>query len=286
MILKPFRADRFGFLPELFAINSRRFYHDLSTGKESITIYAPCRSVAMAFIRLVQGQRTTLKRAIAPAVYQLCLEWDVALPILDAVRAYLGHSNLAVAVNRSAFNIARSLGVAPDGSPNASSASHSIRGNPVRHRRLDVRRDSEEMPMPDSGGYIPAIAASGGTKTPTHSAMAADVRRMGGVDREPNVAPAAVGGIDGASEPEGSPDVDPIVTGSRASGGVEAGPDTRNLAKTCDACGIPPRCRDRPTPPAPPPQSPDEMPVVLQPGTELVGGPGYRALGIQRRCRR
>jgi hypothetical protein len=66
MTLKAFRSDRFRFLPELFTINSRRFYHHLSTGKESITLHALHRSVVVAFIRLVQGQR-----AIAPAVYQL-----------------------------------------------------------------------------------------------------------------------------------------------------------------------------------------------------------------------
>jgi hypothetical protein len=53
MILKAFRWDRFGFLPELFAVNSRPFFHDLSTGKASITLHAPHRSVVVAFIRLV-----------------------------------------------------------------------------------------------------------------------------------------------------------------------------------------------------------------------------------------
>jgi hypothetical protein len=41
MALKAFRGDRFGFLPEPFAVNFRHFYHDLSTGKESITLDAP-----------------------------------------------------------------------------------------------------------------------------------------------------------------------------------------------------------------------------------------------------
>jgi hypothetical protein len=36
-----FRNDQLGFLPELFAVNSRHFYRDLSTGKELITLHAP-----------------------------------------------------------------------------------------------------------------------------------------------------------------------------------------------------------------------------------------------------
>jgi hypothetical protein len=94
MTVKAFRSDRPRVLPELFALNSRRFYHDLSTGKESITLHVPHRSVVVAFIRLVQGQR-----AVIHAVYQLCLDWDVAVPILGTVRAHLGHSKLGVAVN-------------------------------------------------------------------------------------------------------------------------------------------------------------------------------------------
>jgi hypothetical protein len=56
MTLKAFRGEQFGFLPELFAVNSRRFYRDLSTGRESIALYAPRRSVVVAFIRLVNGR--------------------------------------------------------------------------------------------------------------------------------------------------------------------------------------------------------------------------------------
>jgi hypothetical protein len=63
-------------------------------------------------------------------------------------------------------------------------------------------------------------AASGGTEAPNRSAMAADVRLMGRIGREPKVAPAAVGLVDAASEPDGSPDVDPLVTGWGTSGGV------------------------------------------------------------------
>jgi hypothetical protein len=53
MTLKAFRCDGFRFLPELFTVSSRRFYHDLSTVKTSITLHAPHRSVVVAFIRLV-----------------------------------------------------------------------------------------------------------------------------------------------------------------------------------------------------------------------------------------
>jgi hypothetical protein len=53
MTLKAFQGDRFRFLPEIFTVNSRRFYHDLSTIKASITLHAPHRSVVVAFIRLV-----------------------------------------------------------------------------------------------------------------------------------------------------------------------------------------------------------------------------------------
>jgi hypothetical protein len=133
MTLRAFRGDQFGFLPELFAINSCRFYHNLSTVKESITLHAPHRSVVVAFICLVHGQR-----AIAPAVYQLCLDWDVALPILDTVRASLGHSKLGVAVNRG-------------GSPDSSSTSYPIRGKTVRCRSPDIRRDREKMRTRASG---------------------------------------------------------------------------------------------------------------------------------------
>jgi hypothetical protein len=41
MTLKAFGGDQFGFLPELLAVNSRHFYHGLSTGMESITLSAP-----------------------------------------------------------------------------------------------------------------------------------------------------------------------------------------------------------------------------------------------------
>jgi hypothetical protein len=123
MTVKAFRSDRPRFLPELFAVNPRRFHHDLSTGKESITLHVPHRSVVAAFIRLVQGQH-----AIAKAVYQLCLDWDVAVPIFDPVRAHLGHSKLGVAVN-------------PGGSPNTFSTSYPVGGKTVR-RSPDVRRDS------------------------------------------------------------------------------------------------------------------------------------------------
>jgi hypothetical protein len=40
MTLNAFRGSRFGFLPGLFAVHSRRFYHDLSTGKAFITLHA------------------------------------------------------------------------------------------------------------------------------------------------------------------------------------------------------------------------------------------------------
>jgi hypothetical protein len=50
MTLKAFQCDRFAFLPEFFAVNSRHFYHDLSTANESITLHAPHRSVVVAFI--------------------------------------------------------------------------------------------------------------------------------------------------------------------------------------------------------------------------------------------
>jgi hypothetical protein len=53
MTLKAFRCDRFAFLPELFTVSSRRFYHDLSTVKASISLHAPHRTVVVAFIRLV-----------------------------------------------------------------------------------------------------------------------------------------------------------------------------------------------------------------------------------------
>jgi hypothetical protein len=75
------------------------------------------------------------------------------------------------------------------------------------------------------------MAASGGTEAPNHSAMAAGVRRMGGIDRERKVAPVAVGRLVAASERDGSPDVNLIVTGWRASGGIETGPDTRSLGR-------------------------------------------------------
>jgi hypothetical protein len=88
----------------------------------------------VAFIRLVQGQRV-----IAPAVYHLCLGWDVALPTLDTVRAYLGHSKLAV--NHPEPTITRFLTVAPGGSLNASSTFSLIRGETVCCRSPDVRRD-------------------------------------------------------------------------------------------------------------------------------------------------
>jgi hypothetical protein len=38
MTLRAFRCTRFGFLPELFPVNSRHFYHDLSTVKASIRL--------------------------------------------------------------------------------------------------------------------------------------------------------------------------------------------------------------------------------------------------------
>jgi hypothetical protein len=53
MTLKAFRCDRFRFLPELFTISSRRFYHDLPIVKTSVTLHAPHRSVVVAFIGLV-----------------------------------------------------------------------------------------------------------------------------------------------------------------------------------------------------------------------------------------
>jgi hypothetical protein len=53
MTLKAFRCDRFEFLPELFAVSSRRFDHDLSTGKALVTLHAPHRSVVVAFIGLL-----------------------------------------------------------------------------------------------------------------------------------------------------------------------------------------------------------------------------------------
>jgi hypothetical protein len=53
MTLKAFRCNRFGFLPELFTVSSRRFYHDLSTVKASTTLHAPHRIVVVAFIGLV-----------------------------------------------------------------------------------------------------------------------------------------------------------------------------------------------------------------------------------------
>jgi hypothetical protein len=53
MTLKAFRCNRFGFLPELFTVSYRRFYHDLPTVKASITLHAPHRSVVVSFIRLV-----------------------------------------------------------------------------------------------------------------------------------------------------------------------------------------------------------------------------------------
>jgi hypothetical protein len=53
MTLKAFRCDRFRFLLELFTVNSRRFYHDLSTVKASITLHALHRSVDVASIRLI-----------------------------------------------------------------------------------------------------------------------------------------------------------------------------------------------------------------------------------------
>jgi hypothetical protein len=75
MTLKAFRGDRFGFLSELFAVNSRRFYHDLSTGNASIALHAPHRSVVVAFIRLVTqtGYRTrnTAGGASIPGVFSL-----------------------------------------------------------------------------------------------------------------------------------------------------------------------------------------------------------------------
>jgi hypothetical protein len=51
--LTAFRGDRFGFLPDLFAVNPHHFYDDLSTVKASITLHVPHRSVVIAFIRLV-----------------------------------------------------------------------------------------------------------------------------------------------------------------------------------------------------------------------------------------
>jgi hypothetical protein len=50
---KAFRCDRFGFLPGIITVNSRHFYHDLSTIKTSITLDAPHLSVVVAFIGLV-----------------------------------------------------------------------------------------------------------------------------------------------------------------------------------------------------------------------------------------
>jgi hypothetical protein len=150
MTLGAFRGDRFGFLPELFVASPRHFCHNLSIVKGSVTLHEPHRSVVVAFIGLVQGQR-----ASAPAVYQLCLDWDVALPILDTVRAYLWDSKLGVTISRPVPNIGRSLGVAvaPGGSPNTSSTTYPIRGKTVRRRSPDVRRDPEKMRTPASSGY-------------------------------------------------------------------------------------------------------------------------------------
>jgi hypothetical protein len=53
MTLKAFRGNRFGFLLEIFALNSRRFYHHLPTVKASIILDAPHRSIVVASIRLV-----------------------------------------------------------------------------------------------------------------------------------------------------------------------------------------------------------------------------------------
>jgi hypothetical protein len=50
MTLKAFRCNQFGFLPELFAVNSGHFYHDLSSVKASIALHAPHRGVVVAFI--------------------------------------------------------------------------------------------------------------------------------------------------------------------------------------------------------------------------------------------
>jgi hypothetical protein len=53
MTVKPFRCNRFGFVPERFTVHSRHFYHDLSTVKASIALPAPHRSVVAAIIGLV-----------------------------------------------------------------------------------------------------------------------------------------------------------------------------------------------------------------------------------------
>jgi hypothetical protein len=111
---------------------------------------------------------------------------------------------------------------------------------PPQHRRrprwfpkciLDVLSNPKEGSRGDANaglqGDILAIAAVGGTEAPNYSAMAAGVRPMGGIDRDPKITRAAVGRVDAASELDRSPDVDSMATGSRASWGVEIGPDTR-----------------------------------------------------------
>jgi hypothetical protein len=49
MILKAFRGNRFGFILEIFTLNSWRFYHDRPT----VTLDAPHRIIVVASIRLI-----------------------------------------------------------------------------------------------------------------------------------------------------------------------------------------------------------------------------------------
>jgi hypothetical protein len=83
MTLKAFRCDRTGFLPELFTVNSRRFYHGLSTVKASVTFHAPHRSAVVAFIRLAtqkygfsvcQSAGRALSSRTTPSLYLLAMQ--------------------------------------------------------------------------------------------------------------------------------------------------------------------------------------------------------------------
>jgi hypothetical protein len=72
MNLTAFGCNRSGFLPELFTVSSHRFYHDPSTGKASITLHAPHRSVVVAFIGLVIQKGRMIWVPIRGACEQQC----------------------------------------------------------------------------------------------------------------------------------------------------------------------------------------------------------------------
>jgi hypothetical protein len=68
--------------PELFAVSYRRFYHDPSTVKASITLHAPHRSIVVFFIRLVIQKVRMIWVPIRGARAEF-LDHTLALPFCD-----------------------------------------------------------------------------------------------------------------------------------------------------------------------------------------------------------